>query len=235
MKNSLIESSQMAEELYRFDDFLTLVQLESTLDKTSTAPVQKAGETANLDPIEKSLKRLKSKNGLKKTDYDLEMCEVLHKQLKHLSPGLRVDMRFWQWLTITRLPEFVWLRWHGEVPQDIKAALGRSGMCDRFLGKRTLRGRNRNALARLFFTAEILHDKALGYKLVTSAFVNQDRHTSIFEREMGLLPEVAKALIKITRGLGSEEIQKMAKRLNHIGSSLVLEIISESELLSLLK
>jgi hypothetical protein len=90
-------------------------------------------------------------------------------------------------------------------------------------------------LARLFFTAEILYDKALGYKLATSAFANQDRHTSIFEREMGLLPAVAKALIKGTRGLGSEEIQKTAKRLNHIGSSLVLETVDERELLSLLK
>jgi len=220
----------MAEEIMRFENPLSSIQLQGALEQTLSLPVQKTGETANLEPVEKSLKRLKLKSGVKKTDYDLEMCEVLHRQLKHLSAGLKVDMRFWQWLTVQRFPEFVWLRWHGEVPQDIRAALGRSGMSDRFLGKRTLRGRNRNALARLFFTAEILYDKTLGYKLATSAFANQDRHTSIFEREMGLLPAAAKALIKGTRGLGSEEIQKTAKRLNHIGSSLVLETVEEREL-----
>jgi hypothetical protein len=108
-------------------------------------------------------------------------------------------------------------------------------MVDRFLGNKSLRGKNRNALSRLFFTAEILHDKADGYKLAAAAFSNQDRHTSIFEREMGLVPAAAKALIRATKGMGSEDIQKTAKRLNHMGSALVLETTDEKELVDLLK
>jgi hypothetical protein len=225
----------VAEEMKRFEHLLSSSELKGVLGQTLKVAVQNIGETANLEPVEKTLKRLNSQSGTKRTDYDLELCEVLHKQLKHLPVALKVDMRFWQWMAVERFPDFVWLRWHGEVPEDVDAALSRGGMAERFLGNRTLRGRNRNALSRLFFTADILYDNSLAYKLATSAFANQDRHQAIFERAMGLVPAAAKALIRATRGLGSEEIKSIAKRLNHIGSSLVLETVDEKELLTLLK
>lgn len=225
----------MAEALYRFENLLPPVQLGDVLRGTANPPVEKTGHTASLDFVEKAFRRLASKAGTRKSDYDVELCELLHKQLKHIPGSLKVDMTFWQWLTIKRFPDFVWTRWSTGAPDDIGAAVARGGMADRFLGNRSLRGRNRNALSRLFFTAEILHDETHGYKLATAAFANQDRHTSIFEREMGLVPSVAKALVKATKGKGSEEIQKTAKRLNHIGSALVLEAVEERELISLLK
>lgn len=52
---------------------------------------------------------------------------------------------------------------------------------------------------------------------------------------MGMIPAAAKALIKTTKGMGSEEIQKTAKRLNHMGSALVLEAVEEREFIRLLK
>lgn len=225
----------MAEEMFRFEEPLLQSQLLGALDRSQIPPTTKAGVTADLDPVDRAMKRLMGNPKPRRSDYDVELCETLHAQLKHLSPALTVDMRFWHWLCTQRLQEFVWIRWHGEIPQDIRAALSRSGMSDRFLGNRTLRGRNRNALSRLFFTAEALHDKKMGYKLATSAFANQDRHTSIFERSMGLIPAAAKALVRSTQGMGSEDIQKTAKRLNHIGSSLVLELIDEQAVVQLLK
>jgi hypothetical protein len=225
----------MAELLYRFETPVTPNQLADLLNGSTNAPVEKTGQMANLEPVENAFRRLAAKAATRKSDYDVELCELLHKQLKHIPAGLKVDMRFWQWLSVKRFPEFVWLRWSTGVPNDIAAALTRGGMADRFLGSRSLRGRNRNAFSRLFFTSEILQDRVEGYKLATAAFANQDRHTSIFEREMGLVPSAAKALIRATKGMGSEEIQRTAKRLNHIGSALVLETVEERELVGLLK
>jgi hypothetical protein len=81
----------------------------------------------------------------------------------------------------------------------------------------------------------MLYDKEEGYKLAGSAFTMQDRHTSLFEREMGLVPAAARALIRLTSAMDSKQIQRTAKRLNHIGSTLVFEFMEERELISLLK
>src|SRR5262249_22315513 len=134
-----------------------------------------------------------------------------------------------------RLPELVWQRWNGEHPKDLRVALAKPGLAARFLGNKSLRGRHRNALSRLFFTAATLHDKNDGYKLAGSAFQMQDRHTSLFEREMGLVPAAAKAFIRLTRAMNSKEIQRISKRLNHIGSTLVFEFVEEQELIDLLE
>lgn len=226
----------MAEELMRFENPLTTSQLADVLVGSLSPAVEKTGQKANLEPVEKALRRLSSNPGTAKTEYDIEVLEVLHKQLKHLPVSLKVDMRFWQWMTVKRFPNFVWMRWNnGAIPKDIGGALARRGMPERFLGNRSLRAKNRNALSRLFLTADILWDKADGYKLATAAFLKQDRHTSIFEREMGLVPAAARALIRATKGMGSEDIQKTAKRLNHMGSALVLETVDERELVDLLK
>jgi len=225
----------MAENLFRFESAVTPSQLQSIFEGRANLPVQKTGFVVDLDPVDNAFHRLASKASTKKSDYDVELCQVLHKQLKHLPANLTVDMRLWHWLAAKRLSQFVWTRWHGSVPSDVGVALARGGMSDRFLGSSTLRGRNRNAISRLFFTAEILYDKTDGYRLAASAFANQDRHTSLFEREMGLVRAAAKALIRATTGMGSEDIQKTAKRLNHIGSSLVFEVVDERELIGLLK
>jgi hypothetical protein len=225
----------MVEELFRYEVPVDAHQLPAVLAGELVLPLSSTGRSANLEPVDKLIARLRAKGKAKKTDYDIEVCEELHKRLKHLPSDLTLDMKFWHWLAIKRLPNFVWLRWNGSVPTDPKLALSRSGMSDRFLGGRTLRGRNRNALSRLYFTAKILHDDSMGYKLVNSAFANQDRHTSIFERQMGMIPSVAKAIVRATNGMGSEDIQRTAKRVNHIGSSLVLETVEEKEVLALLK
>jgi hypothetical protein len=185
--------------------------------------------------VEKTIERLAKNPKTDKNQYDVDLLPPLHQALSHLPAAVKLDMRMWQWLAIKRLPHFVWRRWNDELPDKIEAALARPGLPPRFLGSNSLRGRHRNALSRLFFAAEMLRDKKEGYMLATSAFQMQDRHTSLFEREMGLVPAAAKALIRLTNGMSSKEIQRMAKRLNNVGSALVFEFVEEQQLVDLLK
>jgi hypothetical protein len=224
----------MSEELLRFQNPVSPSELPQVLSGSIDPPVEKTGGKVDLQPVEKIFRRLATQGKKKTGEYDVAMCEALHRALKHLPTAVKLDMRMWHWLAIKRFPDFVWIRWHGKKPGDVAAALA-GGMPARFLGNRSLRGRNRNALARLFFTAEILYDRKDGYLLATTAFANQDRHTSLFERKMGLLPDAAKALIRVTQRMGSEEIQKTAKRLNHIGSALVLDTVDEQQLIRILR
>ena len=71
--------------------------------------------------------------------------------------------------------------------------------------------------------------------LVATAFANQDRQQAIFERQLGLVPAAAKALVRLTATQNSDDIKKTAKRMNHIASSIVLETFVEKELIQLLK
>lgn len=131
----------MAEELYRFESPLNSAQLADTLRGLTNPQIEKTGQKANLEPVEKAFKRLSAKPGTRKSDYDIELCEIVHRQLKHLPGSLQLDMRLWQWLTVKRFPNFVWTRWNGSIPVDVSAALTRGGMVDRFLGNRSLRER----------------------------------------------------------------------------------------------
>jgi hypothetical protein len=225
----------MPEELFRFERELEPGELALVLAGALDVPTESAGAKADLATVDKKMRQLVKDPKTNKTDYDVQLIEPLHKALKHLPSSVRVDMRMWQWMAVKRFPELVWRRWNGKVPTDMPAALARAGLAARFLGNRSLRGRHRNAISRLFFAADMLYDKADGYKLAGSAFQMQDRHTSLFEREMGLLPSTAKALIRLTKRMNSKDIQRMAKRLNHIGSTLVFEVVEERELMDLLK
>ena len=210
-------------------------ELSGMLVGTATVPTENTGHLADLAKIDKAFKALVKSGKVRKTDYDVKLVELIHQVLKSLPIELLVDMRFWHWLAVERFQDLVWERWFGGRPVDMDLAVAPSAAKARFLGTRSLRGRNRNALSRLFFTAEILYDQKDGYRLATTAFANQDRHTSIFERELGLMPDAAKALIRTTAKMDSKRIQKTAMRLNHIGSTLVLEAASENQLIKLLK
>jgi hypothetical protein len=225
----------MVEDILRFSREIDASELADVIAGRTKVPLEMTGNSADLAPMDSAIERLI--RGSKKLDTrqcDMELSPLLHQALKDLPRPAKLDMRMWHWFSIIRFPVLVWGRWNGEQPSDIDAALAKGGLAARFLGNRSLRGRHRNALARLFFTAEMLYDAKEGYRLVGSAFQMQDRHTSLFEREMGLLPATARALIRLTQGMDSKEIQKMAKRLNHIGSTLVFEVMEERELRELL-
>jgi hypothetical protein len=225
----------MPEPVLRFARSIASGELPGLLEGTLSVPTEEVGHVADLKEIDNAIRRLDSASGTRKTDYDIVLSELLHQALRHLPVPVRLDMRMWHWMAISRFPGFVWNRWFSGKPADIATALVQEAKKQRFLGTRSLRGRNRNAFSRLFFTAEILHDSVEGYKLAATAFANQDRHTSIFERELGLVPDAAKALVRLTARMDSKGIQRTAKRLNHIASSLVIETVPQSDLIKLLK
>lgn len=226
----------MSEDIFRFEREITSGELADLLAGRTKVGLETTGSKANLSCVDATIEKLiSSPKKMNNSQCDMELSPLLHQAVQHVPRPVRLDMGMWQWMAIMRFPKLVWQRWNGEQPKDIQAALAKGGLAARFLGNRSLRGRHRNALSRLFFTADMLYDEKEGYRLVGSAFQMQDRHTSLFEREMGLLPASAKALIRLTQAMSSKEIQKTARRLNHIGSTLVFEVMEERELVDLLR
>ena len=109
----------MLEDLLRFVSPVSPSELPEVLSGSTNAPVEKTGQRANLEPVEKIFRKLEAQGKRKTGDYDIAMCEALHRQLKHLPAPVKLDMAMWHWLTIKRFPDFVWIRWYGKVPPTL--------------------------------------------------------------------------------------------------------------------
>jgi hypothetical protein len=139
-------------------------------------------------------------------------------------------MRFWQWLAIEVLQDFVWERWFNGRPADQAKAVSSPSRALRFLGSASLVGASRNAICRLYCVAERLHTPEDGYKWCTSVFSQQDKQQSIFERKFGLYPPACLAILKLTAGKPGAVTQAISKRLNHIATTLVVDAMTEQEI-----
>src|SRR5262245_58625499 len=74
----------MVEDIMRFEGPVSATELADILSGSATPTLQKTGTKANLVPVENTFRKLAAQTKTEKRDYDIAMCEVLHKQLKHL-------------------------------------------------------------------------------------------------------------------------------------------------------
>lgn len=168
---------------------------------------------------------------------DGRLVEPLHRAMSDLPHRLATDMRFWHWLCVAQLQEVVWHRWHGVIPDSPAAVLtANPALSDRFLGSNTLHGVSRNALARLWWCAESLRSDQDGYGLARQALAKQDLFQAIFERQFGLYPPAARACLRRFGGgdVSEKEWRDGTRRLNHYLTTIVLESLSEEDILELL-
>jgi hypothetical protein len=132
----------------------------------------------------------------------------------------------------------VWKRWLGNIPDSPAVALESGSLWQRFLGnqsgKSTLSGMSRQALARLWWCAEILGTED-GYRLARTAVRRQDLYQAVFEREFGLYPPAARACIKFFDGRSENEAREGTRRLNQLLSTLVLETLDEDDIMQMLE
>ena len=236
------EKKEMNEKIKRFDSELTLDELIEELRGESRVNEIELDYEVNFKEVEVQLSRYVHNPKIKQKDLDKFLVEPLHMSLKSVPVNVLLDMRVWHWLCVKRFPEVVFARWVS------RESIPRPGFMPdeniivdqkkRFLGKRSLSGRSHNALSRIYFAAESLFDETEGYKYAKTAFDKQDFHTSIFDREFGLLPTIAKYLIKFCaeeKILDVKGIQTIAKRVNHLGSTLILDELNYPTFKKLLK
>jgi hypothetical protein len=145
-------------------------------------------------------------------------------------------MRLWHWFSVSRLSEFVWRRWHGEVPNEPLQVLDdRKALFERFLGTNSLRGVSRNAMSRLFWTAEVFFSEKHDYRLVEKIWKNQDFLQAILERELGLYPPAAEACLLELENRGEGERRKAVRVLNHILTTRVVETLDVDDVRGLIR
>jgi hypothetical protein len=212
-------------------------ELLSVLADGSAVPAESVGVKADLSPIRRKIDQLvrETPAGDKRSWWDAELVEPLHRELHGLPVRVAADMRFWHWLCTAEFSELVWRRWApgGEVPDRPEEVLT-TALVGRFLGSATLHGVSRNCLARLWWCAHALFSDKDGYRLVRAALAKQDLFQAIFERKFGLYAPAARACIRRLRNSAEKDFRSATEKLNQYLTTIVLESLNEKDVEKLL-
>jgi hypothetical protein len=231
----------MVQELRRFTVPITRPWLYRLMENPDSLPVETLDRLADLEGIQSKISQLIDENGDKalpagqRSLWDRELIQPLYEALRSLPRKILVDMRFWHWLCILPLQDFVWYRWHGYIPEHPRRALSEHhALVGRFTGTPTLNGFSRNALSRLYWCASTLYSENEGFYWVELALQNQDLYQAIFERKFSLYPPAVKACLKELKDKTETERREATRRLNHHLTTIVLETLSEDDIRQLI-
>jgi hypothetical protein len=164
---------------------------------------------------------------------DAEFAPSIHQTFCDLPRRVLLDNRFWQWLACMEMRDYVRLRWASKVDFGVDPVLTPAQQA-RFLGNRGLNGMGRNALSRLFWTAEVMGDAQDDYGLTRRLLAKQDLTVGVIERSFGLIPAVARACARNLVDVSEDEHREALKRLNLRASTVALEGASEDDVARLL-
>lgn len=225
----------MTTELRRFSPPITVDRLIGVLvdpDSEPTIPIDGSLKVDFTEPLE--LTRQMVEGGVEFPAWDAEIAIALHKALSAQPRRVLLDMGIWHWLATTAFREYVLARWCGGVIPTADTVLTSAEELH-FLGRPTLNGVSRNAIARLYWGAASLYDVSDGYALVQTVFASQDFVTGLQERRFCLYPPAARACARELGGLGEGEIRAALRKLNYLASTITLELLSEDEIVGLLE
>ena len=225
-----------------------VINIESSLNKQ---------ENYNLEDLQEKFKNQLSITDKKKMVFsDAIFSEIIYKKFCNLDNRDLADTRFWQWISLEYLQDYIWTRWWMSKNSDNSKSLPLtndqkvkilksvskednveiwSPLTIRFLGGTSLKSlTSRQAISRLFWPYKILETT----ELVRQCFEKQDIAVAVFERQFGLHPEAAKAFIKNISvkhvNLDKKNIQLEAKKLNRYFATISSDYLNQDSIKDLL-
>ncbi len=225
-----------------------LINIESTIKKQAN----------DLEDLQIKFKNQLSITDIKKVVLsDAIFSEIVYKTFSNLDIKDLADVRFWQWISLEYLQDYIWTRWwisknlnnskNLPLTNDEKIKILRSTSNEeinveiwspitvRFLGGTSLKSlTSRQAISRLFWPYKILETT----ELVRQCFEKQDIAVAVFERQFGLHPDAAKAFIKNISvkhiSLDKKNIQLEAKKLNRYFATISPDYLNQESIKDLL-
>ena len=182
---------------------------------------------------------------------DAVFSNIIFNQLQYYPRRELTDIRFWQYIGLEYLQNYIWFRWAKLVKNNVplkneeKIKIIKlfnkdeneiwSSITTRFLGGTSLKSlTSRHAISRLFWPCYILGDQ----ELVKLCFEKQDIAVAVFERQYGMHPEAAKAFIKNISikhaKLEKKNIQLEAKKLNRYFATINADYLDQNSIKQLL-
>jgi Family of unknown function (DUF6339) len=220
-------------ELRRFAQPVTTERLVPLLAFHGDEATETFGEYIDFNPVRDKVDQLLNEGGKSRVStWDAALAPVVHGALRGCSRRTLLDMRLWHWMAVTQLQDYVLRRWCRleEIHEELVLP---PAQMERFLGRPTLRGVSRNAVARLYWVADALYSPEEGYSLVDTVLGNQDFFQNIFERKFGLYPPAAKVCARQLSEASEADRRRALKLLNLYASTIALESLEESNIIPL--
>ncbi len=181
--------------------------------------------------------------GLSGTELDSQMIEPVHENLTGLDRREAAQPEVWQWLSVVAFRELPWRRWCKDpfpaTDQERRHYLlehpGPGGLPGRYLGKAGIGSLARNTFARLWWAAEVLKDpEAPGdYDLARKAAGNAQLFVDVFERRLGLNPQIARACVTVLHDSDADTVKATVRGIQQRAMTTRIEALSEKKLSSL--
>ena len=169
-----------------------------------------------------------------------------HKALRHLTPLQARDPRMWTRMAHVDFWQYMRLRWRVEKHMSNENRAVRFIEAHYFVPQAQSRALLRNGIARLWWTAQLSHDpdRENPYELTAVLLSTLDITQSILERNMGRANNIIKGFLGfllqnsgtlLTGGNKNRaRIRGLAKHLNMYGGVCVLDLLTQTEVISLL-
>lgn len=192
------------------------------------------GLTADLSNFENAWRNLliptNTLNAQQRAGSDWQLADLLHEALRHLPRRILLKPRFWEWLSLVKLPDYVIARWVSDLSNFTQAN------CGRFLCSSGVAGIETNALARLYWTADVSWSARGDYTGVDHLFRNQDLHKTIFTNELCLQQRLCLAHAdEMSQNFDEDEAREMVKILGKIQASTSYVSMTDQDLRSLVQ
>ena len=229
-------------------DFKT-IEVDNGIEKNSNQ-----NEYSRIEELKSKISNsLRTMSDNKKTilKSDAHFSQIIFEQLQYFPRRELTDIRFWQYIGLKYLQNYIWSRWEKSIKintplknnEKIKIIKSTnkddedkwSSITTRFLGGTSLKSlTSRHAISRLFWPHHILED----HDLVKLCFEKQDIAVAVFERQYGMHPEAAKSFIKnISKkhtGLEKKNIQQEAKKLNRYFATINADYLDQNAIKKLI-
>jgi hypothetical protein len=161
---------------------------------------------------------------------DWQLAGTLHEALRDLPRRELLKPRFWEWLSLVALPEYVVARWVEDRDSFTVAN------CGRFSCSAGVAGIETNALARLYWTADVSWSVRGDYSGLDSLLRIQDLHKTIFTNQLCYQGRLCLAHAdEMKQNFDEDEAREMVKILGKIQASTAYVGLTDQQLVDLIK
>jgi hypothetical protein len=196
-------------------------------DKTTSMHV-----SADLSSFETCWGGLVDKKGKLSASSDQVVCIELHKALSGISRRTSLDPKFWMWLSIDPLREYVIARWGVDLKNITEANLGRFSC----VSSNSSLG-STNALSRLYWASDAVYQTSgTSYSSIDAVIGIADLHKTLFTNSLSLDTKLVVAACKELSTNYRELVSRdVIKTLGAVRLSTMYAAISDTDLQILIK
>lgn len=203
--------------------------LESSLEKgfneIDNEETNETGFNINFSEFKNYFNEIKNEE--KNSEHDFMFSKLIFHAIEdsNLDKKFTHDLRFWQWICINEIREYIFWRWN--INEDSPSKY------PRFLGAGGVTGFSKNSASRLYFPAASLLNKDDGEDLLKEFWKFTQKELSISQSTLSINPKIFYAIAKATKNLNGDETKAFIIQLNFLKSNLFLDLMDENEISNL--